>query len=75
MKVKTNFLKEGILLGAVWIIISLIIDLVMFMPESPMKMSFIDYMMDIGLTYLIIPAICIGFGYLLQTQKSQNAKQ
>jgi hypothetical protein len=75
MKVKTDFLKEGILLGVVWSIISLVIDLAMFMPESPMKMSFIDYMMDIGLTYLIIPVICIGFGYLLQTQKSQNTKQ
>jgi len=46
----------------------------MFMPESPMKMSFADYMMDIGLTYLIIPVICIGFGYLLKKQGSQNAK-
>jgi hypothetical protein len=75
IKVKIDFLKEGILLGVVWIIISLVIDLAMFMPESPMKMSFVDYMMDIGLTYLIIPVICIGFGYLLQTHKSQNAKQ
>ncbi|MBI5060696.1 MAG: hypothetical protein HZB67_00100 [Candidatus Aenigmarchaeota archaeon] len=61
-----NFLKEGILLGILWFVISIAIDLVMFMPESPMKMSFAEYIMDIGLTYLIIPVTCIGSGYLLQ---------
>jgi len=73
-KAKAKFFKEGILLGATWFAISLIIDLIMFMPESPMKMSLADYMMDIGLTYLIIPTICVGFGYLLERQRSQNAK-
>lgn len=74
-KVKADFFKEGILLGVIWFVISLVIDLAMFMPESPMKMSFTDYMMDVGLTYLIIPAICVSFGYLLKTQRNQNAKQ
>jgi hypothetical protein len=32
-------------------------------------------MMDVGLTYLVIPSISIGFGYLLETQRSKNAKQ
>jgi len=73
-KVKTDFFKEGILLGVIWFAISLVIDLTMLMPESPMKMSFADYMMDIGLTYVIIPTICVGFGYLLERQRSQNAK-
>lgn len=73
-KVKADFFKEGIILGVIWFAISLVIDLVMFMPESPMKMSLVDYVMDIGLTYLIIPTICIGLGYLLEKQKSQNAK-
>lgn len=34
-----------------------------------MKMSFADYMMDIGLTYLIIPAVTLGFGYSLQQHR------
>jgi len=63
-KLETEFLKEGILLGALWFAISLLIDLMMFLPDSPMQMDLIPYMMDIGLTYLIIPAITIGFGYL-----------
>ena len=64
-KVKAGFLKEGVLLGIIWLSISLILDLALFM-EGPMKMSFVDYMMDIGLAYLLIPTISIGFGLSLQ---------
>jgi hypothetical protein len=38
----------------------------MVLLESPMQMSMGDYMMDIGLTYLIIPIITIGFGLILE---------
>ena len=64
-KVETNFKNEGIRLGLIWIIISLVIDLILFMPQSPMHLSFLDYLMDIGITYLMIPVITIGFGCLL----------
>jgi hypothetical protein len=57
--------REGVLLGLIWFAISIAIDLLMFM-WGPMKMSFAHYMMDIGLTYLIIPTVTVGFGYLLQ---------
>lgn len=71
-KLDTEFLKEGILIGIIWLTISLAIDLLMFMPESPMQMSFTDYMAEIGSTYLIIPTITVGFGYLL---KKKNKKE
>ena len=67
-KLDTNFVKEGVLLGLIWLAISLIIDLAMFM-QGPMKMSFANYIMDIGLTYLIIPTITIGFGYLCENKR------
>ncbi|MCK9150539.1 hypothetical protein [Methanobacterium alcaliphilum] len=63
-KISSNFIKEGILIGIIWYVINIVIDLFLFMPESPMHMSFGDYMMDIGLTYLIIPVITIGMGYM-----------
>ncbi len=64
-KTEQAFLKEGLLLGAAWFTISLAIDLFMFLPaSSPMHMPFPEYMMDIGITYLIIPVITTGFGYL-----------
>ncbi|MGF7119468.1 hypothetical protein [Methanobacterium oryzae] len=59
-----NFVKEGLLIGIIWFIISIVIDLFMFLPASPMQMNFADYMMDIGLTYVIIPVITIGMGLM-----------
>lgn len=64
-KVSENYLSEGVKLGIIWIAISIIIDLLMF-SKGPMKMSFSYYLADIGLTYLIIPTITIGAGYLLE---------
>jgi hypothetical protein len=64
-KVGLRFIREGVVLGAVWFVISLALDLLMFM-WGPMKMTFINYMMDIGLTYLIIPTVTIGIGYLIE---------
>jgi hypothetical protein len=64
-RVEANFIEEGIMLGIIWLAISIAIDLLMFM-WGPMKMTFASYMVDIGLTYLIYPAITIGFGYLLE---------
>jgi hypothetical protein len=69
MRVDKDFIGEGILVGIVWLVISIIIDLVMFMPESEWQMSLSDYMMDIGLTYLIILFIPISLGYLLEKKK------
>ena len=67
-KIETGFLREGIFLGMIWFAINIVLDLLLFM-EGPMKMSFSDYMKDIGLTYLIIPAVSVGFGFLLEKLK------
>jgi hypothetical protein len=64
-KVEKESLKEGLIAGVLWFVLSLVIDLMLFLPASPMQMSFIDYMMDIGLTYLIILIIPIGIGALI----------
>jgi uncharacterized membrane protein YpjA len=64
---KNDFFKEGIIIGIVWLVINIVFDLFMFM-EGPMKMSIADYMMDIGFTYLMIPIITIGFGYILDNR-------
>jgi hypothetical protein len=63
-----NFFNEGIIIGLLWFLLSIIIDLLLFIPPSPMQMSFINYMMDIGITYLIIPVITVGFGYIIQNK-------
>lgn len=58
-----DFLSEGITIGISWFVISIAIDLMMFLPPSPMHMGFSDYMMDVGFTYLIIPVVTLGMGY------------
>ena len=52
---------EGLRVGLIWFAICFIIDLVMF-SRGPMKMSFTDFIADIGLVYLMIPIITVGFG-------------
>jgi hypothetical protein len=51
---------EGLRLGLIWFVFSFLIDLVMF-SSGPMKMPFGDYLADIGVVYLMIPIITIGF--------------
>jgi hypothetical protein len=66
--IDSNYVKEGIMIGILWYIINIAIDLVMFLPASPMHMTFVDYMADIGLTYIIIPVITIGIGYMANSK-------
>ena len=68
LKINKNYYKESIKLGILWLAISLFVDLAMFM-QGPMKMALTDYVADIGITYLIIPTITIGFGYMLEKEK------
>jgi len=67
-KVEKNFLKEGILLGAIYFAVNITLDLLMF-SKWPMAMPFVDYVKDIGFTYLLIPAITIGMGHILDKKK------
>ena len=59
-RVNSASVWEGLKLGLIWFGISFIIDLFMF-SAGPMKMSFGDYLADIGIVYLMIPIITIGF--------------
>ena len=61
---KANYIREGWTLGVAFLAISIALDLLLFM-WGPMKMTFGNYVIDIGLTYLIYPIITVGFGYLL----------
>lgn len=66
--IQTGFLREGVIIGVSWFIINIAIDLILFLPTSPMQMSLNNYMMDIGITYLLIPVITVGFGFLLNSK-------
>ncbi|OPY28197.1 MAG: hypothetical protein A4E27_00383 [Methanobacterium sp. PtaU1.Bin242] len=66
--VKTDLIKEGMIIGTTWFIINIIIDLALFLPSSPMQMTLTNYMMDIGITYLMIPVITMGMGYMAENK-------
>ncbi len=72
-KVEAHFVREGILLGLIFLGVSLAIDLLMF-SRGPMAMPLPDYVKDIGFTYLMIPAITLGMGYLLNTYHEKIMK-
>lgn len=69
--VQAEFFREGIFVGIIWLAVSLVLDFPMF-SWGPMKMSAVGYISDIGLSYLIIPMIIIGVGYILE-EKNKTA--
>lgn len=69
---ETNLVKEGVLIGLSWLAINLIIDLMLFLPASPIQMNILDYFMDIGLTYIIIPVITVGMGIMANNKSESN---
>ena len=58
-RVDGSFVKEGVLLGFVWMLISVLIDLPLML-SPPMNMSLVDYAADVGLTYFIMPIVTVG---------------
>lgn len=70
-KVDKRFVIQGLCLGLIWIAISLVLDALMF-SRGPMTMKLIDYIKDIGITYLIILIIPLGFGYLLANRLNNS---
>lgn len=62
-------LAEGIMIGVIWLAISIIIDLFMF-SRGPMAMPLDKYLMDIGLAYLVYPMVTTGMGYLADKYKA-----
>jgi len=62
--VESGYLTQGIVIGLTWMVINVLIDLPLF-STGPMAMPLGDYVNDIGLTYLIIPVVSVGFGWLL----------
>ncbi len=60
--VRGRFVKEAAILGLVWLAINLAVDAPLILLGGPMKMTLGEYLADIGLTYLIIPAVTIGIG-------------
>lgn len=65
-KINHNFLKEGIIVGVIWLSLNIILDLIILIPMSGMSIP--DYFAQIGLRYLSIPAMSIAIGTALHNK-------
>ena len=70
-RVTDRFVQEGFLLGVVWSVLNVLIDLPLMLSPSPMQMTLPEYIGDIGVTYLLIPVITTGIG-LVRSQASDG---
>jgi hypothetical protein len=69
--IKDDFVQEGMILGIIWFIISIALDLVMVFSNF-FQMTILEYFTEIGLRYLCIPIFTIGLGYALNQKKVSN---
>jgi len=66
-KVTEDYLREGLVIGLIWLAINWILDFIVLIPMA--KMDIGTYFAQIGLRYLTIPIFSITIGFLLNYQK------
>ncbi|MFT3670840.1 hypothetical protein [Aestuariivirga sp.] len=64
--VKRSFLREGILVGTVWLEINLSLDFLVVVPRS--GLGIIDYLPQIGIDYIGIPVLAILVGFVMTSR-------
>ena len=68
--VDAEFVKYGVLVGIIWLLLNLLLDILILVPM--MKSTLSEYFTTIGLGYISIPAVSIAMGYLLQYKLSRR---
>jgi len=66
-KIDTGYFKEGIIVGVFWFVLNILLDLLVLVPMSGMSVP--NYLMQIGLGYLAIPAMSVTVGTALANKK------
>ena len=67
--------REGLVLGSVWLLINVGVDLPLMLTPSPMQMGLDEYLGDIGLTYLVIPTITVAIGAALGQRVDRHGEE
>lgn len=70
-QMKHESLVTGILLGAIWMTISIVIDFPIFV-LGPIHMTPNEYFYDIALSYLLIPLLTSGIVYAKHYDKENS---
>lgn len=71
-KISAAYLREGVMVGIVWFGINILLDLLILLPMSGMSMA--DYFTQIGLRYLVMPAMSISVGKSLANRERSSPK-
>lgn len=66
-KIDASYFKEGIIVGILWFSMNILLDLLVLIPMSGISIP--DYFTQIGLRYLVIPAMSITVGTALANKK------
>ncbi|MBN2511151.1 MAG: hypothetical protein JXB03_12805 [Spirochaetales bacterium] len=66
--IKESFIKEGAIAGLVWFAINILLDIAVLLPMSGMGIG--QYFAEIGLRYLVMPAMSISIGVSLARKHS-----
>ncbi|MHC4107470.1 MAG: hypothetical protein ACYSTY_05225 [Planctomycetota bacterium] len=61
-RVRRRCVREGLLLGLLWLVMCVAIDAPLMLLSSSMQMTVPGYIADIGVAYLMIPIITVGIG-------------
>lgn len=69
-KVEKNHLSEGIMIGIVWFVLNILLDLLILVPMS--KMAIGTYFAQIGLGYLTIPTMSIAMGLVAKVTSEKK---
>jgi len=63
--IKQDYVKKGVIIGLVWLVINWLLDIGILFPLSGMDVS--TYLNQIGLRYFMIPIMSIMAGYIAYT--------
>ncbi len=59
-RIRRRFMREGLRLGLLWLVMCVAITAPLMLLGWPMQMTVPEYLADIAVTYLMIPVITIG---------------
>ena len=71
LDVKSDFLREGIVLAFLWIVVNWLLDFVALLPFTELTLP--RYFLEIGLRYLAIVAPTVAVGFVLERRASRSA--
>lgn len=68
--ISAGYIREGFIIGGIWLLINWVLDLVILLPLSGMNP--VEYFGQIGFGYLMIPVMSVMAGYVADNAGTYN---